>query len=122
MAGFVVSKQVKIRKNHKCEMCGITLEKGTLAEVSSGCAEGFMFRYYLCDECRKWINENRSDIDYDDSFDMIAEMKLDQLRDRCRNECAKWSNENNECYAVEETGDDRIEHLRCAEFEQKEAQ
>ena len=117
MSDFAVSQNVKTRKPHKCEMCGIAIPKGSIVEMQSGRFEGSMYRYYLCDVCEEFIRNNRKEIDYDDPFDYIYDMMREQFEDEKCRKCQRWDDDANECweYPCPES------HCRCEEFKQKEA-
>lgn len=116
MADFAVAKTVKTRKPHKCEMCGILIPKGDTAEVQTGCFEGHMYYYHLCDVCTEFIKFNRQNIDFDDGLDYIYDMMREQFEDEKCRKCQKWDGEAGEC-SVEPCPEN---HCRCAEFVKKE--
>ena len=97
MADFASSKEVKTRKNHRCGMCGIIISKGSIVEMQSGCFEGIMYRFYLCEVCKEFIENNREDIDLDDSLDDIYDMMREQFEDEKCRKCQRWDDDANEC-------------------------
>jgi hypothetical protein len=88
----------KTRKDHHCVCCGIKIPKGTSCTYDAGIFEGDFQSQYICDDCQKWVNDNRDRLD-DDGFywESVCEMLWDDLRETCKDECVFWDSENREC-------------------------
>jgi len=60
------SKSVKTRKVHRCFLCWVKIEVGTVVDYESGKFDGAMFSRHSHPECAKeWIKENE-DSEYGD--------------------------------------------------------
>lgn len=55
---FWRTKRVKIRKPHSCEGCLSKHEPGEELEYNAGMFDGEMQSYYLCDDCREFIDND----------------------------------------------------------------
>lgn len=57
MGSFIKSKEVKIRKSHKCWGCGRLFHIGTLMESNTSTDNGKIFTTYLCETCQNVIDK-----------------------------------------------------------------
>ena len=51
MLQHIKSKMINVRKEHFCHVCGNTIKKGMLAEVSTNRYEGEIYNIYTCNKC-----------------------------------------------------------------------
>jgi hypothetical protein len=76
----LTSKDVKCRKEHRCEWCGEVIINGSAAHYRSGRHDGRFISEYYHPEC--WAALLKSDLGYDDEF-----MPMDQERGKTFEEC-----------------------------------
>ena len=56
MADVLVSKTVKVRKNHKCHGCSSIIEKGNSALFETY-TDDTIYNLYFCEDCKAWLKE-----------------------------------------------------------------
>lgn len=71
---FWNSKQRKARKEHTCMYCGKRILIGEIYSHESGCIEGYMENYCLCDRCKKVLPYMKQSCETNDLGNLIDEV------------------------------------------------
>lgn len=63
MGDLCQSKEVLTNKSHKCEGCFKVIPKRSRVLYSHGFCDGEGFSFYLCQDCRDFLAENRAEME-----------------------------------------------------------
>jgi hypothetical protein len=73
-------KRVRVRKPHRCDGCGKTIERGEHATHHTGLFDGAWFSDYECDDCRRLtlsiaVEELRHRCSWSDAWCPLSELR-----------------------------------------------
>jgi hypothetical protein len=103
----------KTRKDHNCVCCGIKIPRGSNCHYTAGKFGGDFCAYYTCLACEQWVEAHKKELDNPFYWEDVAEMMLEEARDKCRSQCNHWDKDAEEC---EFEPNLPLENLRCDQF------
>ena len=57
MSGIIKSKEMKARKDHKCDWCSSTIHKGQIYKRDTIVYDDKIYDWLSCGKCQKYIDE-----------------------------------------------------------------